>query len=693
MAIKAVRSGKVMALSPVVKAVLGRKVWEESYPVGSNLPPVISGGINLGVVDVGTGLVVSTNDLIAGATDPNGDTLTVSGLTVTTGSATIIGTGPYTITPSAAGTVIISFTISDGSGGSVVQTASLEAQTIVQYQRHLDFFGRFRNRFNGTTAHITVPAYTYIGGTDTVEIEFGAKLYSNEPYLAGTVEASILTRSAAGTGRDSIFKNVDGSVGIRSTGNITLTISPPGTWALLEDARFRITDTPGGIHLHKMDAAGVYQHVQTTPRGTFNTLQPTFLMGNGVRSIHGTLYYFAARKNGTTIYDFRMDEMSGNTFYSAHDPSVTATYVSGLGASVWRDETPESLAPQPDITVSGTLSQGSTMNITTSSLTFTGGMPEAQIYDDCVGRSGQVSTAATLGAWTSIKNPAANQTYKTGGPNGKPFVVWYDGATGERVARVWQPGFPFSEFFASQQFRVPVGAAWSGSKTNVGGETVDWTPVTEQIPNDSTLKMNWGLTADDGGKSGSDLIMASHVEGTLYKHGGNSLTSATGATPPAGTLDLADMVTWGEWMCQQHYAKHNPENQASGRHVMMWTGSKGKHKQSVSSGSVLCPSRGNPPLNMIINGAWLDVNPLCRMEATEVYLAAGNNSACRVVLGNSVRWEYCTKMAVCPPTSWDSQSITARVGLGNIDPANEPVCLYVVGSDGLPINYYGKRLN
>lgn len=661
--------------------------------VATNSAPTTSAPVSLGAVSMGSTLVVTAAMLLDGATDPNGDTLSVISPTVTSGGVTISGTGPWTITPTAAGPAAISYQISDGRGGSVTQTALLSVESATTYQRHLDFFGRFRNRFNATTAHIVVPAFTYAGGTDTVETEFGAKLYSDEPYLAGTVEASILTRSAAGTGRDSIFKNVDGSVGIRSTGNVTLTISPPGTWALLEDARFRITDAPGGIQLHKMDAEGVYQHIQTTPRGTFNTLQPTFLMGNSMRSIHGTLYYFAAKKNSAQLYDFRLDEMIGDTFYSAHDPSVVATYVSGAGGSVWRDETPESLAPQPDITVTGSLTQGSTLTITTSSLTFAGGMPQAMLYDDMTGRSGQVGTLATIGAWSSVKTPNANQTYKTNGPGGRPYIVWYDGPTTERVARVWQPGFPFSELFASQQFRVPVGAAWSGSKTKVDGVTVDWTPVTGEFPDDSTLKTNWGLTADDGGNSGSDLIMASHVGGTLYKHGGNSLTPANVATAPTGTFNLTEVMTWGEWMCQQHYAKYNPTDQANGRHVMMWTGSKGKHRQSVSAGSVLCPSRGNPLLNMIINGAWLDVNPLCRMEAAEIYLAAGTNAACRVVIGNSVRWDYCTKMAVSPPLTWAGQIITARAGFGTINPASETAYLYVVGPDGLPINSYGKRLN
>lgn len=86
-----------------------------------NRSPVTAADIALGDADVDTGYVIGSADILAGVTDPDGDTLTIAGYAVHTGSATITGSGPYTLTPTGAGAGTASFTISDGRGGVVTR--------------------------------------------------------------------------------------------------------------------------------------------------------------------------------------------------------------------------------------------------------------------------------------------------------------------------------------------------------------------------------------------------------------------------------------------------------------------------------------------------------------------------------------------------------------------------------------------
>ena len=97
----------------------------------SNLPPVVSAPLTLTATE---DAAVQNLDLLSGATDPNGDPLTITGLTVTGNVGGISQTGTtLTIDPQfynglAGGTneaIVYSYTIEDGKGGTVAQTASI----------------------------------------------------------------------------------------------------------------------------------------------------------------------------------------------------------------------------------------------------------------------------------------------------------------------------------------------------------------------------------------------------------------------------------------------------------------------------------------------------------------------------------------------------------------------------------------
>lgn len=664
-------------------------IARSGFGTGNQLP-VSPGTLTINAT-AGTARIITAAELLAGVTDADGDTLSITALVLASGSAALTGSGPWQFVGEAEGAATLTATISDGRGG---QTTRLVAVTVAPdesvvipelYSRASDYQGMYRARAGSVTSYIRLPTISYTPNTDTMVWEFGALIYSDEAYT-GTTQDTRISRGASAT-RDAIIKTLSGAVQLRTNNNITVQIAPDGTWPLGEFARFRLTDHPtSGFILEKMDPAGDYQHIQTTPRGTATAYLPIDLMGNATTGVHGTLLYWACSKNGTPLHDFRMDEMMGSTFYSAHDAAVTATYIDGGGKLVWKDETPESLAPQPDITVTGTLAHGATLTLTSSTLTFPGGVPQAYIYDDMTGRSGQVGSAATLGAFTSVKNADPLQTYKSGGPGGRPYVVRYDGPSGERLVRLWEPGFQFGEVFASRQIRIP--DYWPGSTDSAA----PYTPVARYIPDDSTWKDVWVLSSDNGGVgSGSDIILGSHTSADIWKHAGNSTT--LGGVNAPGAFNMSAAWAWNEWTHMENYVRFNPADPQNGNHVMHLVNSRVKRLQAQSQGAVLCADRGYPLLAVALDGAWIDTNPMARIEAAEVYLAAGANAPCRVVITTSPMWLKGGKSALCPLLAHAPGEVSIRVGLGTMDPSTETLYAYYIGPDGLPFYPYGLRLN
>ncbi|SFK54279.1 Cadherin-like, partial [Desulfomicrobium apsheronum] len=116
--------------------------WEE--PAGilpgddgtgdSNSAPSVSGSVNLGSIDEDGSLVFARADLLATASDADGDALTVTGLSVASGDGTLTdnGDGTWTFAPSADwnGAVIFNYTVSDGNGGTIDTSANLTVNPV-----------------------------------------------------------------------------------------------------------------------------------------------------------------------------------------------------------------------------------------------------------------------------------------------------------------------------------------------------------------------------------------------------------------------------------------------------------------------------------------------------------------------------------------------------------------------------------
>ena len=99
-----------------------------------NDAPVVSGPVVLPDSAEDTPRLIRAADLLAGASDVDGDTLSITGLHVTAGGGTLtdLGDGTYRYTPArdANGPVRLGYSIDDGHGGSVAQTASFSVTPV-----------------------------------------------------------------------------------------------------------------------------------------------------------------------------------------------------------------------------------------------------------------------------------------------------------------------------------------------------------------------------------------------------------------------------------------------------------------------------------------------------------------------------------------------------------------------------------
>jgi VCBS repeat-containing protein len=168
-------------------------------PVLTSAPAALQAGIE------DNAYLISTMDLLAGFSDVDGDTLSVSALGADHGSITDNGDGTYTITPAANynGTVSLSYNVIDGHGGSVAATQSFTLTAV--------------NDAPAGAATATLTA----GTEDTAYVVSAAAL------LAGfsDVDGDILSVSALGVDHGSVVDNNDGTYTITPDTNYNGTVS------------------------------------------------------------------------------------------------------------------------------------------------------------------------------------------------------------------------------------------------------------------------------------------------------------------------------------------------------------------------------------------------------------------------------------------------------------------------------------
>jgi VCBS repeat-containing protein len=99
-----------------------------------NDAPVVSGPVDLGSMNEDASLTITLADLLGTAFDVDGDTLTITGLSLADGQGTVTdnGNGTWTFAPKADwnGSVSFAYTVSDGQGGTAAASANLTVNPV-----------------------------------------------------------------------------------------------------------------------------------------------------------------------------------------------------------------------------------------------------------------------------------------------------------------------------------------------------------------------------------------------------------------------------------------------------------------------------------------------------------------------------------------------------------------------------------
>ncbi|HEY9834907.1 MAG TPA: cadherin-like domain-containing protein, partial [Stenomitos sp.] len=156
---------------------------------------------------------ITASDLLAGFSDVDGNTLSVSDLTATNGTLVNHSDGTYSFTPAANfnGTVNLSYNVIDGQGGSVAATQSFTLAAV-------------------NDPVIGTPTATLVAGTeDTAYTVTTAQLLSGFTDVDITTNGQTLSVTNLTASNGTITNNGDGTYTITPTanynGNVTLTYS------------------------------------------------------------------------------------------------------------------------------------------------------------------------------------------------------------------------------------------------------------------------------------------------------------------------------------------------------------------------------------------------------------------------------------------------------------------------------------
>ncbi|WP_146592439.1 cadherin-like domain-containing protein [Puniceibacterium confluentis] len=163
-----------------------------TFGFGDNTPPAVAGAVDLGASPEDQSRLVTAAELLAGTTDADGDTLTVTGLSVSAGTLVDHGDGTWTFTPVANDDsgVTFSYRVSDGQA-SVAQTATLDL-----------------------TPANDAPVITSDGGGDTASVTVQGATTAVTTVAASDPDAGdILTFSITG-GVDAAFFQIDTATGV-----------------------------------------------------------------------------------------------------------------------------------------------------------------------------------------------------------------------------------------------------------------------------------------------------------------------------------------------------------------------------------------------------------------------------------------------------------------------------------------------
>jgi len=245
-------------------------------------------------------------DVLANDSDADGDPLTVTAATATNGTVTIdpvTGALTYTPNPNFNGSDTITYTVSDGTGGTSSGTVAVTvspvadapvagADTAITDEDTAVVIDVLANDSDAEGDPLTVTAATATNGTVTIDPVTGALTYTPNPNFNGS---------------DTITYTVSDGAGGTGTGTVAVTVSPVADAPVaVDDAATVVEDTPFSsvVSLIANDIDGDGDTLAVVA-GTFATSQG----GSVTIAADGSYVYTpAANFNGTDSFTYTVTD-------------------------------------------------------------------------------------------------------------------------------------------------------------------------------------------------------------------------------------------------------------------------------------------------------------------------------------------------------------------------------------------------
>ena len=515
--VQALKEGETKTETFTVQSVDGTPTTVTINVVGTNDGPVANNDTASTNEDVPVTFAVLGND-----SDPDGDTVTVTGATVdpTKGTVTVNPDGTLTFNPAANvnGPVAITYTISDGHGGTTTATATVNIAPIAD--------PAILGTGTGTVKEDT-PAQTTASGTlSIVDPDAGQAAFQPQTNVAGTYGTFSVATTGAWTYTVDNTKPVVQALKEGETHTETFTVqSVDGTTTTVTINVVGTNDGP----VASPDTASTNEDVPVTfavlgndadPDGdtltvTGATVDPT--KGTVVVNPDGTLSFTpAANVNGPVTITYTITDGHGGTTTATATVNIAPIAdpaILGTGTGTVKEDTPAQTS------ATGTL----------SIVDPDAGQAAFQPQTNVAGTYGTFSVATT-GAWTyTVDNTKPNvQALKEGETKTETFTVQsIDGTTTTVTINVvgTNDGPVASPDTASTNEDVPVTFAVLGNDSDPDGDTVTVTGATVD-PTKGTVTVN-----PDGTLS---FTPAANVNGPVAitytiadGHGGTTTATAT----------------------------------------------------------------------------------------------------------------------------------------------------------------------
>ncbi|KEA50941.1 hypothetical protein DT73_20550, partial [Mangrovibacter sp. MFB070] len=301
-----------------------------------------------------------TVNVLAPATDPDGDSLAVSTASAGHGTVVINGDGTVTYTPAANynGSDTITYTLSDGNGGTVTGTVAITVTAVNDAPLAGTVAPQTTAEDTPVTVNVLAPATDPDGDSlaiSTASAGHGTVVINGD----GTVT---YTPAANYNGSDTITYTLSDGNGGTVTGTVTITVTAVNDAPLAGTVAPQTTaeDTPVTVNVlaPATDPDGDTLAVSTASAGH----------GTVVINGDGTVTYTpAANYNGSDVITYTISDGNGGTVTSTVTITVTAVNDAPLAGTVAPQTTAEDTPVTVNVLAPATDPDGDTLAVSTAS--------------------------------------------------------------------------------------------------------------------------------------------------------------------------------------------------------------------------------------------------------------------------------------------------------------------------------------